>query len=71
MNEIYVSTDVEVDGPIPGLYSMLSVGSAAYQFDKTRIDEVLHIVKFGAVDIEDLHLDRIQQFSEFLKLHPV
>lgn len=28
--EIYVSTDVETDGPIPGPYSMLSVGSAAY-----------------------------------------
>ena len=37
MNEIYVSTDVEVDGPIPGPYSMLSVGSAAYQADKTLI----------------------------------
>lgn len=28
--EIYVSTDVETDGPIPGPYSMLSFGSAAY-----------------------------------------
>lgn len=28
--EIYVSTDIEVDGPIPGPYSMLSIGSAAY-----------------------------------------
>ena len=28
--EIYVSTDVETDGPIPGVYSMLSMGSAAY-----------------------------------------
>lgn len=33
--EIYVSTDVETDGPIPGVYSMLSVGSAAYLPDKT------------------------------------
>jgi hypothetical protein len=30
MNEIYVSTDVETDGPIPGVYSMLSFASAAY-----------------------------------------
>lgn len=37
MSEIYVSTDIEVDGPIPGPYSMLSVGSAAYQADKTLI----------------------------------
>ena len=28
--EIYVSTDVETDGPIPGIYSMLSFASAAY-----------------------------------------
>ena len=30
MNEIYISTDVETDGPIPGPHSMLSIGSAAY-----------------------------------------
>lgn len=37
MHEIYVSTDVEVDGPIPGPHSMLSFGSAAYQPDKTLV----------------------------------
>jgi hypothetical protein len=35
MPEIYVSTDIEADGPIPGIYSMLSFGSAAYRPDKT------------------------------------
>lgn len=35
--EIYVSTDVEADGPIPGVNSLLSFGSAAYQADKTLI----------------------------------
>jgi hypothetical protein len=30
MEEIYVSTDIETDGPIPGEYSMLSFGSAAF-----------------------------------------
>ena len=35
--EIYVSTDVEVDGPIPGPHSMLSFASAAYRGDKTLI----------------------------------
>jgi hypothetical protein len=34
MTEIYVSTDVEADGPIPGPHSMLSFASAAYQPDK-------------------------------------
>lgn len=34
MREIYVSTDVETDGPIPGPHSMLSLGSAVYTADK-------------------------------------
>ena len=33
MSEIYVSTDVEADGPIPGPNSMLSFASAAYKAD--------------------------------------
>ena len=37
MKEIYVSTDVETDGPIPGVNSMLSFGSAAYLADKTLV----------------------------------
>src|SRR6266545_7924347 len=32
--EIYVSTDIETDGPIPGPHSMLSFASAAYTVDK-------------------------------------
>ena len=32
--EVYVSTDVETDGPIPGPNSMLSFGSAAFTLDK-------------------------------------
>jgi hypothetical protein len=38
MSEIYVSTDVETDGPIPGPHSMLSFASAAYRPDKTLLD---------------------------------
>lgn len=37
MAEIYVSTDVETDGPIPGPHSMLSFASAAYRADKTLV----------------------------------
>ena len=37
MTEIYVSTDVETDGPIPGPHSMLSFGSAAYTVDKRLV----------------------------------
>lgn len=35
--EVYVSTDVEADGPIPGVYSMLSFASAAYLPDKRLV----------------------------------
>jgi 3' exoribonuclease, RNase T-like len=35
--EIYVSTDVEADGPIPGPHLMLSFGSAAFTADKVLV----------------------------------
>jgi hypothetical protein len=35
--EIYVSTDIEADGPIPGPNSMLSIGSAAYTGGKELV----------------------------------
>jgi hypothetical protein len=38
MQELYVSTDIEANGPIPGPYSMLSLGSAAYKGDGTLVD---------------------------------
>jgi hypothetical protein len=37
MAEVYVSTDVEADGPIPGPNSMLSFASAALLADKTVV----------------------------------
>ncbi|MDD5070185.1 MAG: exonuclease [Candidatus Omnitrophica bacterium] len=37
MVEIFISTDVESDGPIPGVYSMLSFGSAAMLANKEII----------------------------------
>ena len=36
-DEIYISTDVESDGPIPGQNSMLSFASAAFRSDKTLV----------------------------------
>src|SRR6185312_5443802 len=35
--EIYVSTDCETDGPIPGPNSMLSFASAAFTADKKQV----------------------------------
>lgn len=37
MPEIYISTDIEADGPIPGPHSMLSFASAAYTADKQLV----------------------------------
>lgn len=37
--EIYVSMDVEADGPIPGPHSMLSFGAVALRADKTTVAE--------------------------------
>jgi hypothetical protein len=37
MPEIYVSTDIETDGPIPGPNSMLSFASAAFAEDKRQV----------------------------------
>jgi hypothetical protein len=37
MAEIYVSIDIEADGPIPGPNSMLSIGAAAFREDKTLV----------------------------------
>jgi hypothetical protein len=35
--EIYLSVDIEADGPIPGPYSMLSVGIAAFSLEKVLL----------------------------------
>lgn len=37
MTEMYISTDIEADGPIPGPNSMLSFASAAYTPDKRLV----------------------------------
>lgn len=38
MSEVYVSVDVEADGPIPGPNSMLSLGSAAFSANGRMLD---------------------------------
>jgi DNA polymerase III alpha subunit (gram-positive type) len=36
--EIYISIDIETDGPCPGVNSMISLGAAAYDWDGTLVD---------------------------------
>lgn len=38
MSEVFISVDVETDGPIPGPNSMLSIGAAAFLEDRTMLD---------------------------------
>jgi len=35
--EVYVSTDIEADGPVPGLYSMLSFASVAFTAEHEKV----------------------------------
>ena len=37
-DECYVSIDIEADGPVPGLNSMLSLGAAAFTGDGALVD---------------------------------
>jgi hypothetical protein len=39
MADIYISVDIEADGPIPGVNSMLSLGAAAFDIDGNIIDQ--------------------------------
>lgn len=50
--EFYISTDIEADGPIPGKYSMLSFGSAAFNSEGVLVDTfTLNLNKLdGAVE---------------------
>ncbi|MCK6530793.1 exonuclease [Myxococcota bacterium] len=53
MREVFVSTDVEADGPIPGPHSMLSLGAAAFTAEKELVStfEVnLHTLPGAAPD---------------------
>lgn len=48
MQEIYVSVDVETDGPCPGLNSMLSIGCTAFSADGKKYGTFeANLYKFG------------------------
>lgn len=51
MNEIYVSTDIETDGPIPGDNAMLSLGSAAFKLSGELFDVFsANLIPIGSPD---------------------
>ncbi len=65
MEEIYVSTDVEVDGPIPGPYSMLSFGSAAYTADKKLVGTfTANLAPLAGATSHPENLEYLQSYPE-------
>lgn len=64
MTEIYVSVDIEADGPIPGDYSMLSLGSAAYDNDENLLSTFT--VNIAPLEGAKQHADTM----EFWKANP-
>jgi hypothetical protein len=63
--EVYVSTDIETDGPIPGVNSMLSFGSAAY----TLKDGLLGTFSVNLVQLEGAVSDPVTR-REFWDKNP-
>ncbi|WP_186057834.1 3'-5' exonuclease [Burkholderia gladioli] len=48
-NEVFISVDVETSGPIPGEYSMLSIGACLVDVPETRFERTLKPLNRNAV----------------------
>ncbi|MGP8329752.1 MAG: hypothetical protein ACT6FF_05495 [Methanosarcinaceae archaeon] len=62
--ELYISTDIEADGKIPGISSMLSFGSAAY----TEKKRLLSTFSVNLMQLPDAHPDT--NTMKWWKTHP-
>jgi len=49
--EIYISTDLEADGPIPGPHSMLALGASAFSITR---DEGVKLLSSFSVNLQEL-----------------
>ena len=63
MNEIYISIDVEADGPIPGSYSMLSFACAAFSVEGQLIDTFER--NLTTLEGADMHPDTMKFWDDF------
>ena len=62
--EIYVSVDIETDGPIPGPYSMISIGAAAFSTSGHKLSDF-------SVNLEPLdHARQHPKTVEFWERNP-
>ncbi|MEQ1715302.1 MAG: 3'-5' exonuclease [Hyphomicrobium sp.] len=67
-HEIFISVDVETSGPIPGEYSMLSIGACLVDNDKRSFSALLKPVNRNAdpkaLEVTGLSLDRLDLEGE-------
>lgn len=61
-DELYVSVDIEANGPIPGPYSMLSLGAAAFSISKTTYEAKL--IDTFSVNLQLLEGAKVNQETE-------
>lgn len=67
-DQLYVIVDIETDGPVPGLYSMLSIGAIAnVNGDKTEVTGMTrrpgNVVDYEVVDVYGI-TDGIAQLAD-------
>lgn len=64
--EIYISVDIETDGPIPGPNSMLQLGAAAFTLDSPAVQGT---IKFNLELLPNAKMDEITK-RDFWDKHP-
>ncbi len=62
-DEVYVSTDIEADGPIPGEYSMISLASVAQLSDGTEVRSFK--VNLDVLPLATQHPDTMAWWEKF------
>jgi len=68
-NDIYVSVDVEADGPNPGIHSMLSIGAAAFDINRNLLgtfERNLEVLP-NAIQDEDTMINFWNEFPDQYK----
>lgn len=79
MEELFVSIDIEASGPIPGIYSMLSIGATVVRdtskkfyvelkpLNKNFVDKALQVANFNLEWLEEHGRDPAAAMLEFEK----
>lgn len=70
MSEIIISTDIEADGPIPGPFSMLSLGCAAFIMDHNHRPAINLIDRFSVNLLQLAGATEDPETMKFWRQHP-